>query len=88
VDANGPLRPDAGVLWQRDTDGDGYGNVCDADFDQDGLVNFADLATLKRSFYGLYASADLDGDGVVNFRDLVRLKSRFLRAPGPSGLHP
>ena len=30
---NGPLIPDAGGQIQRDTDADGYGNVCDADFD-------------------------------------------------------
>ena len=32
--ANGP---------QRDTDGDGIGNYCDPDFNNDGTVNFLDL---------------------------------------------
>ena len=36
---------------QLDTDSDGYGNACDADFNGDDAVNFADLATLKQLFY-------------------------------------
>ncbi|MHB1239504.1 MAG: hypothetical protein ACYC18_03270 [Gammaproteobacteria bacterium] len=42
---NGPLQPDAGGHSQRDTSGDGYGNLCDADFDHNGIVYFADLGT-------------------------------------------
>ena len=38
--ANGPLLPDAGGNSQLDTDGDGYGNICDADLDQDNIVGF------------------------------------------------
>lgn len=88
VDQNGPLAPDAGGAWHRDTDGDGYGNVCDADLDGDRIVNFRDLARMKSVFFRSDANADLDGDGVVNFRDLARMKTRFFRAPGPSALAP
>jgi hypothetical protein len=35
---------------QRDTDGDG--NLCDPDLENDGIVNFSDLALLKRAFNG------------------------------------
>ncbi len=35
---------------QRDSDGDRYGNACDPDLDNDGRVNFADLALLRRAF--------------------------------------
>ena len=28
---------------QRDTDGDGFGNICDGDFNNDGVVNIPDL---------------------------------------------
>jgi len=35
---------------QRDTDTDGYGNRCDADFDNSGFVNFADLAIFRQLF--------------------------------------
>ncbi|MDF1554949.1 MAG: hypothetical protein P1P84_17910 [Deferrisomatales bacterium] len=73
---------------QRDTDGDGYGNRCDPDFNNDGGVNFADLAYLKSVFLSGDPDADLNGDGGVNFGDLAILKSMFLGTPGPSGLVP
>lgn len=75
---------------QRDTDADGFGNACDADFDQNGIVNFGDLAKLKRAFFttGPDLVADLDGNGTVNFADLARLKQSLFQAPGPSGVAP
>jgi hypothetical protein len=71
---------------QRDTNGDGYGNVCDPDLDNDGLVNFADLGMMKNVFFSADADADLDGNGSVNFSDVGILKAFFFRPPGPSGL--
>lgn len=71
---------------QRDSDNDGYGNQCDADYDQNGVVNFIDLAKLKSRFFALDASIDLTGDGVVNFADLSAFKKSFLRPPGPARL--
>ncbi|WP_201345452.1 S8 family serine peptidase [Thiohalobacter sp. COW1] len=73
---------------QRDTDGDGYGNRCDADFNNDGAVNFSDLAYLKSAFFSTDPHADLNGDGAVNFADLAILKSFFFSTPGPSALDP
>ncbi len=79
---------------QLDTDGDGYGNWCDADLDNSGFVNFGDLAAFKAAF-GTSADpdadlpdADLDGSGFVNFADLARFKALFGQPPGPSGLVP
>ncbi|MDF1554658.1 MAG: hypothetical protein P1P84_16420 [Deferrisomatales bacterium] len=69
---------------QRDSNGDGYGNRCDPDFNNDGGVNFADLAYLKSVFLTGDPDADLNGDGGVNFGDLAILKSMFLGSPGPS----
>jgi hypothetical protein len=88
--ANGPLLPATPGRSQRDTDGDGYGNACDPDFNGDGIVNFADLAAIKASFFkaGADLVTDLNGDGVVNFADLAILKARFFQAPGPSALAP
>lgn len=71
---------------QRDSNGDGIGNACDADLDDNGVVNFTDLARMKAVFFGSDADADLDGNGTVNFADLARLKQRFFQAPGPSAL--
>ena len=88
--ANGPLLPGPAALDQRDTDGDGYGNACDPDFNNDGVVNAVDLAVLKAQFFhaGPNLAADLNGDGVVNAVDLARLKARFFQPPGPSALAP
>jgi uncharacterized repeat protein (TIGR01451 family) len=73
---------------QRDTDGDGFGNRCDGDFDETGLVSFPDLAIFKSRFGTTNADADLDGNGSVNFTDLAIFKGLFGKAPGPSALAP
>jgi hypothetical protein len=73
---------------QHDTDGDGYGNSCDPDFDNNLIVNAADLAFLKARFFSADPDADLNGNGVVNAADLSILKAMFFKAPGPSGLVP
>ena len=73
---------------QTDADGDGYGNRCDPDFDNNGVVNFADLATMKQAFFKPDPIVDLNHDGIVNFADLARLKQRFFGAPGPSAKAP
>jgi hypothetical protein len=69
---------------QRDTDGDGHGNFCDSDFNQDCSVNFVDLSLMKSVFFTADPETDLNGDGLVNFLDLAIIKSRFFGTPGPS----
>jgi len=71
---------------QLDADNDGYGSACDADLNDDGIVNFKDLARMKSVFFRADALADLNGDSIVNFVDLAMLKKSFFKAPGPSGL--
>jgi hypothetical protein len=73
---------------QRDSDGDGYGNACDGDLNNDGNVNFADLALFRQRFATHDPVADFDGNGVVNFADLAAFRSMFGKPPGPSSLHP
>ena len=85
---NGPLSPDAGGNSQLDTDGDGYGNICDPDFDNNSTVDTSDLAYLKSKFFTSDPDADLDGNGNVDFADLAILKPMFFGPPGPSGLVP
>ncbi len=81
--ANGTLIRDAGNNVQRDTDGDGFGNVCDADLNQSGSVNAADLVLFRTAFGTAGPHADLNGDGTVNAADLVRFRQLFGQAPGP-----
>ena len=69
---------------QRDTNGDGFGNLCDADLNNDGVTNFLDLGQMKSVFFSNDPDADLNGDGSVNFLDLGIMKSRFFGMPGPS----
>jgi len=73
---------------QLDADADGYGNACDADITNDGIVNFADLAQLKRAFYTNDPIADLNADGVVNFADLAIMKKSFFKKPGAAAGKP
>jgi hypothetical protein len=75
-------------LVQNDSDGDGYGNYCDPDFDNNLIVNAADLAYFKTRFFSADAVADLNSNGIVNAADLAILKTMFFKPPGPSGLAP
>ena len=71
---------------QIDTDGDGFGNFCDADLDNDGTVGFSDFSQFTTVFGTADADADFDNDGAVGFSDFTILRSSFGSAPGPSGI--
>ncbi len=74
---------------QRDTNADGYGNICDPDFNNNGIVDSQDGALLKAAFgSSAFPDRDLNGNGIVDSNDGARLKARFGKAPGPSGLRP
>ena len=90
IDApNGPLIPDAGGNSQRDTDGDGYGNICDADFDNNGIVDPGDFSTMKAALGAtLSPDQDLNGNGIVDPADFSILKSYVGQPPGPSCCAP
>ena len=63
---------------QRDTDGDGFGNRCDADFNGDGKVNTLDFGIFKQAFgKTTNPNADLNGDGRVNTLDFGIFKQLF-----------
>ena len=71
---------------QRDTDSDGFGNLCDADLNNDLEVNFADFSIFKSVFFSQDADADFNGDGQVDFSDLAIMKSLIFHGPGPAGI--
>ena len=94
---NGPAAPDAGGNSQRDTDGDGWGNICDPDLTNDGAVNVGDLNLFKAVFPSAAPGvepftpsdhADFNGDGAVNVADLNIFKAFFPGVPGPSCIDP
>ncbi|NNF16416.1 MAG: hypothetical protein HKN70_06690, partial [Gammaproteobacteria bacterium] len=73
---------------QCDGNGDGFGNLCDGDLNDNNVTNFIDLGIFKSLFLTDDPVADLNCNGAVNFVDLGIMKSMYLTAPGPSGLAP
>lgn len=80
-------------LSQCDSDGDGYGNRCDADLNNNGSTNAQDQV-LFRTHLGqqagapAYNVADINCNGFVNAQDQVLLRLLLGTAPGPSALAP
>jgi hypothetical protein len=70
---------------------DGFGNACDADWNDNGFVNSLELQMLKQHY--LHGNQDeydeeisVDGSGVVNALTLGLLRQQYFKLPGPSGL--
>jgi hypothetical protein len=76
---------------QKDFDHDGCGDVCDFDFNNDGIANALDLTAFKNSYLASSGSPsyngnfDTDCNGVVNALDLTAFKNNYLQPTGPSG---
>lgn len=95
ADTDGDGRPDATdncVLApnpdQFDADGDGYGNRCDGDLNNNGVVNAQDTVIFRSRLGTGDAAADLNHNGVVNAQDTVIFRTLLGGPPGPSGLAP
>ena len=79
---------------QRDADFDGYGNACDADFDNDGVVGGTDFGVFLSCFQGQTghpddpdcSETDMDFDGYTTTLDFGLFLPLFGSVPGPSGL--
>lgn len=73
---------------QLDTDGDHFGNACDADLSNDCKTNALDLGLFKK-IYGINTgvlNGDFNGDSRINSLDLGLFNKLYGKAPGPSGL--
>jgi hypothetical protein len=68
---------------QKDSDGDGWGDVIDCDADNDGLVDRGELDALMTAFGSTSGDAsfasvyDYNRDGRIDFDDFSALKSRW-----------
>jgi hypothetical protein len=79
---------------QRDTDQDGFGNICDADLNNDLMVNAVDQGLFKKCYLKQASDAqcphfedsDFNADSKVNAQDLGLLKTMYQKPPGPSGV--
>ena len=71
---------------QRDTDGDGFGNICDADLNNDCMVNARDFLIMRSRLGTDDPDADLNADGRVNPADVMILRDSLGAPPGPSGI--
>ncbi len=74
--------PSQANVDQLDTNGDGHGNPCDPDLDDNGRIDFADLSRWRSAYGGTDMNADLNGDGRIDGNDLPLFRARFLGTPG------
>ncbi|MBW2274713.1 MAG: VCBS repeat-containing protein [Deltaproteobacteria bacterium] len=77
---------------QQDTDADGFGNACDADYTGDGRVGIADFNLFRQAFGriagepGFDPALDANDDGAIGISDFNAFRRAFGGVPGPSGL--
>lgn len=78
---------------QTDSDGDGFGNRCDGDLNNNGVTNSQDYLLFRAeiaqpSLPPTYNAGDFDANGAVNSQDYLLLRQMISYPPGPSGLVP
>lgn len=77
---------------QKDADHDGCGDVCDADFDQNGTSGLSDYGILLGSFGSTTgapnykAPVDMDCNGTIGLSDYGLFLQEFPGTAGPSGI--
>ncbi|MFK7888347.1 MAG: hypothetical protein AB8G16_15915 [Gammaproteobacteria bacterium] len=71
---------------QYDSNGDGFGNACDGDVNDDCIVNGVDLAVFRLNYFTPFPDIDFNGDGIPGIIDLGLLRTFFFQPPGPSGI--
>lgn len=88
--ANGPIQS---VPNQIDSDLDGYGNRCDADYDNSGTTTSSDFGVFLASFgMNSFGETDHDGSGTITAADFGIFLGKFSgraaggNSSGPSGL--
>ncbi|MBT8143392.1 MAG: thrombospondin type 3 repeat-containing protein [Gammaproteobacteria bacterium] len=75
---------------QTDSNGDGIGNACDADINNDCIVDVTDLAIFRTSFLtspgdtNWNPDTDMDDSLAIDVSDLAIVRLQFLLPPGPA----
>jgi hypothetical protein len=73
---------------QCDSDGDGFGNHCDADFNNNSFTNSQDYVLFRQqlgqpSVAPVFNAADINCNGFVNSQDYVLFRGLLGNPPGP-----
>ena len=92
TDPNGPLASTGSCNAQEDADGDGYGNPCDTDFDNDGATGPDDVSAMLAAVKagGTDPNLDPNCDGGSGPDDLSKTWAdmKITKIPGPSCCAP
>lgn len=85
-DPNGPLL--GACSAQEDGDGDGYGNACDTDTNNDQATGLDDVydTIAESKVGGTLLSYDFDCDGATSLKDVFKVTddAKLGKAPGPA----
>jgi hypothetical protein len=86
--ANGPFAAvgACNTPEQLDTDGDGFGNPCDGDLNQSGLVDGSDTSIMFGLLFQAGNAGDLDCTGLTDGSDVSALFTLLFKNPGPGAL--
>ena len=60
-----------------DSDGDGYGNIIDADFNNDDIVDLSDMLYFRNNFGSADSTSDMNSDGIVDLSDMLLFRSKY-----------
>ena len=71
---------------QQDDDQDGYGNACDADFNNNGGVGLADINAALEGLTSQFLTYDMNCNGGIGLADVADALKLLGTVPGPSAL--
>ncbi len=60
-----------------DADNDGYGNIIDADFNNDDIVDLSDQLYFINNYGSADSIADMNSDGIVDLSDLLLFRNQY-----------
>jgi hypothetical protein len=73
---------------QLDSDGDGYGNPCDGDLNQDWVVNGNDFTAMFPLLFAGPSAGDFNCSGLTDGNDFTALFGLLYKGLGPKATPP